>query len=396
MSELTVPTLRERLDAPSTNPFRHVPPLDGIRGLSMLLIMVGHYGTGLSDYIGTRFFGISLTIDLFFVLSGFLITSLLLEEWSRKGTINMRNFYVRRGLRLLPALYVLLGVLVLVALFTNLLPLKLTLIEAVAAGLYVYPVVLILRPANVFLFHLWTLSVEEWFYFIWPALLAFGGLRPGTARRLRMVVGGLVAFVTLCAVLRIHGGTDPLTRLMISFRPDSLFYGALLAIFLRKWPDWRTPLRERILVVLGFAASLGYVYFTLVAVFPRQPGLTTAQFHDSAFGSWNYQLGIWCATLLVLHVTTRQASLPARFLSFRPWTEVGLLSYGLYLWHQPIFLLANEHWYQHHRDSMSPWLFGFGIGVLAFAAAITSRHLVEIPALRLKKRFEVVHYENKR
>jgi len=396
MKTQTAPSLRERLDSPSANPFRHVPPLDGIRGVGILLVMLGHFSAGLSDHLKTRLFGISLTIDLFFVLSGFLITSLLLEEWSRKGTISMRNFYVRRGLRLLPALFLLLGVTVLIALFTDLLPAKLTIIEAIAAALYVYPVVIILRPSEVFLLHLWTLSIEEWFYFCWPALLAVVGLRKGTARRLQLVVGSLIVFVVLCGALRVAGGNGPITRLVITFRPDSLFYGALLAIFVRKLPDWRTPLFDRIAAVVGPLGIVGFLYFDLFAVYPRRPGLTEESFHDEAFGSWNYQLGIICATLLIFHVSARQHSRWSRFFSWRPWVEIGFLSYGLYLWHQPIFLLVNDHWYRFHRDSM-PWgVFAVLIGLVSFVVALASRYLVEKPALKMKTRFEVVHFENKR
>lgn len=396
MKTQTVPSLRERLDSPSANPFRHVPPLDGIRGVGIILVMFGHFSAGLSDYLKTRLFGVSLTIDLFFILSGFLITSLLLEEWSRKGTISMRNFYVRRGLRLLPALFVLLGVMVLIALFTDLLPAKLTIIEAVAAALYVYPVVLILRPDQVFLIHLWTLSIEEWFYFCWPALLAYVGLRKGTTRRLQLVVVSLIAFVVLCGVLRVFVVPSPLTRPFLLFRPDSLFYGALLAIFIRKLPDWRTALFDRIAAVVGPLSIIGFIYFDLFAIYPRGAGSTDLEFHDEAFASWNYQLGIMCATVMIFHVSTRQHSVWARIFSWRPWVEIGLLSYGLYLWHQPIFLLFNDHWYRYHRDTMGWGVFAVLMGLVSLAVALASRYIVEKPALKMKTRFEVVHFENKR
>ena len=103
------------------------------------------------------------------------------------------NFYVRRGLRLLPALYVLLAVVVVIAITTDLLPTKLTIAEAFSAAFYIYPIILLAKANQVFLFHLWTLSTEEWFYFAWPAFLLFVGLRPGTTKRFRVVIWTLGA-----------------------------------------------------------------------------------------------------------------------------------------------------------------------------------------------------------
>src|SRR4051812_18658424 len=172
--------LRGRLARPGRVPFTYVKPLDGVRGIGIIIVMFGHYSAGLSKWAGTRFFGVQLTIDLFFVLSGFLITSLLIEEWSNRQRISLRNFYVRRGLRLLQALYALLAFVIVVALVTSLLPPKLTVAEAAGAAFYVYPFVLLAKAKDVFLYHLWTLSIEEWFYFAWPAFLIVVGLRPGT------------------------------------------------------------------------------------------------------------------------------------------------------------------------------------------------------------------------
>ena len=207
--------LRGRLEQAPSVPFRYVKGLDGIRGLGILIVMFGHYSAGLSSWAPTRFFGVSLTIDLFFVLSGFLITSLLLEEWSKNQRVSLRNFYVRRGLRLLPALYALLAVVLAIAVFTAVfpphwLPIKLTVAEVGAAALYVYPVVLIVKGGDVFLLHLWTLSVEEWFYFLFPAFLTTVATKPlsvallsayGTKDITWGTMGALAHFATLPIVV---------------------------------------------------------------------------------------------------------------------------------------------------------------------------------------------------
>jgi len=413
------PHLRERLDQPPAKPFRHIPSLDGTRGVGIVIVMAAHYSAGLSHYMGTRLFGLSLTIDLFFVLSGFLITSLLLEEWSKTGSVSMRNFYVRRGLRLLPALAALL-VAVLVVMAFGWLPWKLTIAEVAAAALYVYPGLLVFKANDAFLVHLWTLSVEEWFYFIWPAFLVFVGIRPGTSRRFRTVIGVLVALVALAFVLRVNGGNDGLSRLVYAFRPDSLAWGALLAVFLRKAPDIRLPNLDRILLAVGVIGSLGWVYFDILAVYPRPASLAgkdfDAQYHDVAWGSWNYQLGILCCVALILLQVVRPHSALSKVLSLRPFVRLGQLSYALYLWHQPVFLLAEQHWYRGHRDYMpewgassgiggwyddhrvvvGQWIFSIVVGLVSLAIAQLSWKFIEVPALRMKRRFEVVTYDNKR
>ncbi len=413
------PHLRERLDQPPEKPFRHLPSLDGTRGIGIVIVMAGHYSAGLSHYMGTRLFGLSLTIDLFFVLSGFLITSLLLEEWSKTGGVSMRNFYVRRGLRLLPALAVLLLAVFVVMLF-GWLPWKLTLAEIAAAAFYVYPGLLLFKAEDAFLVHLWTLSVEEWFYFIWPACIVFLGIKPGTARRFRMVIGALLGLVALAFVLRVNGGNDGLSRLVYAFRPDSLAWGALLAIFMRKAPDLRLPSLDRILLWVGIIGSLGWVYFDILAVYPRPPELAgpdfDAEFHDVAWGSWNYQLGILCCVAVILHQVHRPQGVVAKALSARPLVRIGQLSYALYLWHQPVFLLAESRWYRDHREFMptsgadggigawyddhrilfGQWVFALAVGVVSLVIAQLSWKFVEVPALRMKKRFEVVRYEGKR
>ena len=301
--------LRTSLNGPSPIAFRHNPGLDGVRGLGIMIVLFGHYSAGMSDWAKTRFFGVSITIDLFFVLSGYLITALLLEEWSRSNSISMRNFYVRRGLRLLPALYVFLAVVLVFAFATDWLPVspKLALAEVGSAGLYVYPAVLIAKGDQAFLFHLWTLSVEEWFYFLWPALLLVVGLRPGLPSRLRLVVWSLGAFVVGCFLLRAIGNDDGLSRLVGALRPDSLVYGTLLAFMMRKLQDVSVPRFRRFLDIIGPLGMVGFVWFSWFATFPRPAGISEAAFHDLAFRSWNYRLGIICAFLTVLHVVNHPA-----------------------------------------------------------------------------------------
>jgi peptidoglycan/LPS O-acetylase OafA/YrhL len=395
------------LDSPPKVAFRYNPALDGVRGIGICIVMLAHFSAGLSTWAGTRLFGLSLTIDWFFILSGYLITALLLEEWSKSGAISMRNFYTRRGLRLLPALYVFLAIFVLLALFTGWLPVssKQAIGEAGAAAFYIYPVMVIIKGDQAFLLHLWTLSVEEWFYFLWPAFLLVVGLRPGVPRRLKLVVGVLGTIVVGGFLLRAIGSSDGLSRLVYTLRPDSLAWGALLAIFMRKLNDIRTPAIDRALSIIGPLGVVGALYFTWFANYPREPGASDTAFHDMAFRSWNYRLGILCAVLLIMHVVNKPEGRLGRSLSIRPLVYLGILSYALYLWHEPIFLTFNQIRFLNSnpaipghvdRSLAGMWAIGLLCAAIAFVIAIASRKFVELPALKQKKRFEVVKYAGQR
>jgi len=407
---------RSRLDQPPTVPFRYVKSLDGIRGVGILIVMFGHYAAGFSKWAGVRFFGLSLTIDLFFVLSGFLITTLLLEEWSKTGGISMRNFYVRRGLRLLPALFgLLVFVLVVVALTTAAgepwLPWKLTVAEVAAAALYLYPAVMVAKGGEIFLFHLWTLSVEEWFYFLWPATIGWLGLRRGRRGLPGLLVVMVFAYI-VCFALRAAGGRDGLSLLVTALRPDSLVAGSLLAFVIRWTKEFPHERRHRGLQWLSRVGLVGFVYFSWFALYPIAPqpdGVSYsdhyARYHELAFQSWNYRFGLICAALTIMHLLVVPDGWLTKVLSWRPFVYLGVLSYALYLWHQPLFLLVNNRTnlnadptVEGHRVISSPTMIGVGlaVGVVSILVAMASRRLVEVPALRLKSRFEVVHYQDKR
>jgi len=393
-----------------------MPSLDGTRGVGILIVMVGHYAAGLSKWAGVRLFGLSLTIDLFFVLSGFLITTLLLEEWSKTGTISMRNFYVRRGLRLLPALFVLLAFILAVvavteALGTPWLPWKLTIAEVAAAAFYVYPLVVIAKGGETFLFHLWTLSVEEWFYFLWPVTFAGLGMRrrrPGLRGLVAMLLGAYV----VCFALRAAGGRDVISLMVAALRPDSLLAGALLAVLARWTKEFPDERRQTALRWLSRAGLIGYAYFSFIALYPMAPqpaGVTYeehyARYHELAFQSWNYRFGLVCTVLVILHLIVVPDGWLTRVLTWRPLVYLGIISYALYLWHQPLFLLVNSK-RNLNADPLvagsrslplvAEFAVGISVGVVAILISMASRRFVELPALRMKQRFEVVHFEGKR
>ena len=230
-----------------------VPALDGLRGVAVLLVMVSHSpvvvpneiaGIVLSDYVQGGFLG----VDLFFVLSGFLITALLLREQSNHGGVRFRSFYGRRALRLLPALYVLL---VVHALYAR------------AAGLSWPNEVMTIKWALVYasnwqivyhfftiasgLGHLWSLAIEEQFYLVWPAvLILFLGIRRN-GRMVTVVLVGAIALIAVHRYLIWSGGGNLLTLyIRTDTRADSLLVGALLSVTVGAAGDtdpWSRPRR---------------------------------------------------------------------------------------------------------------------------------------------------------
>ena len=353
----------------STTPRRpaHLPQLDGLRTVAVLLVLVYHVArTEDLPLLPGGFVG----VDVFFVLSGFLITSLLLREHARTGRIALRRFYVRRLWRLYPAL------------------LLVSAVTAAAIGLT--PEVFGLAPASPaealvalsygmswwsgleltggpYLLGLtWSLSVEEHFYLLWPLLL-LALLRRGGG--LRAVVGVAVLANAWPAVLWLSGA-DP-DRLY--FLPDSRFAQlltgcALATLLLRRAPGDLGRLRRA---------------FTPAAALTALGALGLVALAGSRTDAWYWLggmqvLGLGAAAVigsLVLHADSRLAAT----LRWGPLPVLGLWSYGIYLWHLPLIRLAQPLL----GDTL---LVATGAALLAVPVAAASYRFVEQPVLRWSRR----------
>ena len=330
-----------------------IPALDGLRAVAVALVLVGHGGI---PGVAGGFIG----VDIFFVLSGFLITSLLLDELRRTGRIELTGFWIRRARRLLPALVLM--VLAVGAARELLPPQALTGLrsDALAAFLWMANWRFVAQKTDYFtqgappspLQHTWSLGVEEQYYVLWPVLLVVVTLLLGArARRYfrRATVGGvrfaifLIATVgalvsaTVAIVLaadatrdRIYFGTDT--------RAQALLTGAAAAALLvRDWPSlnrgWclirtRWGLRiARILPIVGLAGLAAAVHYATGSAGEFRHGLLT---------------GVAIAAVVVIGpVAMEQRGVVARLLAWRPLVWLGTISYGVYLWHWPIFLALN-------------------------------------------------------
>ena len=228
-----------------------------MRGIAILLILVHHAysnlipaGTWSSGSVPGAFVG----VDIFFALSGFLITSLLLRERKRRGRIRLADFYARRALRLLPALYVLLAIYIVYAAATNLPTTTVGIVPIATYWQNWADIANISTPA--FLTHLWSLSVEEQFYLLWPIVLI---LLIGFARRTRYIAGILVIALVAMNVYRIAAWQGPISVLTFYSRThtrgDALIVGALAAVL---WSARKIPRRG--LVPAAYIATLFLIY----------------------------------------------------------------------------------------------------------------------------------------
>jgi peptidoglycan/LPS O-acetylase OafA/YrhL len=318
-------------------------------------------------------------VDMFFVLSGFLITSLLLEEWEQSGTISLKSFYGRRALRLLPALVVMLTVFVSYG-FASLPSRKaLRLLQEGLGALFYYAnwsIAFGLGRPSLFL-HTWSLSVEEQFYLLWPIALLF--LVKWTDRRSMfqwVLLGAVLSWVT--RVVLFFVGTQVISGNVFPIREERLFAGI----------DTRADS-----LLLGCAAALALSAKLLspgnrhVALRVASPicalALAVIGYKSSVFEPWMICIGWFVVSALcaviILQLAVTQHTLLHRMLENPALVYTGKISYGLYLWHYPIFVLA-ERW---------RWAGGYlGALLASVVAAVISYYFIERPFLRLKERLK--------
>ena len=351
----------------------YVKGLDGIRAFAVAAVMAFHAGV-------THVTGGFLGVDAFFCLSGFLITSLLLGEARHSGTIRLGAFWARRARRLLPALLL---VLCFVGLYAWLAAppgsypgLRL---DSFATLLYVANWHFILEGSSYFqaalapspLTHTWSLAIEEQFYLVWPiVVLGLVKLRRSPVAVLAVAVVGSLASTAWMAWLHRAGG-DP-TRLYYGTDTHAMtmLVGAALAASLAIVARRRDPSTLRARGAAGVVVQLvGLGGAAVLAVMALKVTGTTPLLYKGGF----LLAGVATAGIILSVVTAGRGPL-AVFLGLGPIRFVGRISYGLYLWHYPMFL-----WLDHERTGL------YGVRLLAirvgatFVVAVASFFLVERP-----------------
>ena len=339
----------------------YVPALDGLRAVAVLAVL------GLHAW-GSLLPGGWVGVDIFFVLSGYLITSILLSERARAGTISLRGFYTRRALRLLPALGVCMVVAIALADLQGPDLTRITEQEAAATALYVanwWQVVTPHAPLGL-LPHTWSLSIEEQFYLCWPVLLC-ALLRLGGRRA--VLWGALVGSMLVLIDRIVLASSFPLpylTYFRTDTRVDSLLIGAALAALSAQGVLARIPGR-----VLRVAAIVGIATLTAVALHYPFDKLDRAGYTAIALAA---------AGVLAAVVAPDGWSALRSALGWRPLVMVGRVSYGFYLYHFVIL-----HGVVLRLVPMGP-LAALITLVLTLGVAGLSYRYVEQPFLRMKER----------
>ena len=318
-------------DGPGTS-FVHVPSLDGLRGVAVAAVVVYHLWP---DALPGGFIG----VDVFFVLSGFLLTSLLVREVDASGTIRLGRFFVRRTRRLLPAMLLLLTSLAIyAAVWANTVELERLRRHGLASLLYVAnwlfvsdgttytDVVTGASPLR----HVWSLSIEEQFYVILAGAIALAAALTATRRTTRrcvivgsVVLGGasalwmIIASINGSSVDRLYFGTDT--------RAQALLIGAALGAILRGVPVARSRRTST-------AALLSVAVLVVVSATATENA------------TWMYRGGFTLAALAAGVVIVAGPATPwiRQALEWRPLRLLGIISYGVYLWHWPVLVILDE------------------------------------------------------
>lgn len=322
-------------------PDRHsyVPAFDGLRGVAILPVLLLHVGVNalppgpLLRQLTRGWYG----VDLFFVLSGFLITRILSIELDGTGTIDVRRFYTRRVLRLCPAYVSMLIAMLIGAVVFD--PPALRRVPQVLPSLvtYTYNYQLAAGGAHFdVLVIVWSLCVEEQFYVVWPWVLRYLGAR----RALWFCLAATVALSTyragLYALLNWRHLSDPspASAIWIYFATDTrigvILIGCMMALSLRHRrarPLWRWMEESRLFPALALAAACVCVIF----VTGGRP--SSASWRSATFG---YTLAAGAVAVLIAAIFAQPSSLVAGALSWQPLVSLGTISYGVYLFHTPI------------------------------------------------------------
>lgn len=317
---------------PSERGRRYVAGLDGLRAVAVACVIAYHLGASWAP-------GGMLGVGIFFTLSGYLITDILMAQWRRRGNLGLKTFWRRRARRLLPALFLMLAVVsIWVALF-DAAELSKVRGQVIAAVFYVSNWYTIAQHGSYFarfanplpLDHLWSLAIEEQFYLVWPWLLGIGiWVARSRARLALMTLGGAAISMWLMAHL-YHPGYDP-TRVYegADTRAFALLIGAAMAI---QWPSTtaakgvRLPLRNGldVLGVIGLIGALLLVY-------------KTGTFSHFLY-PWGFFLLSLCTVAMIAAVAI-PSTLFGLVMGCRPLRWIGVRSYGIYLWQWPIIVLT--------------------------------------------------------
>ncbi len=344
---------------------KYLPGLDGIRAIAVIAIIIFHLNP---KWLPGGFLG----VDTFFVISGYLIAMLLINEYEKTGTINILQFWIRRMKRLFPpVLFMILIVIQYIIFFDQSLLYQLKK-DVIAALLYISNWWYIFDGLSYFesfearpLEHLWSLAIEEQFYLLFPLILILM-LNKWSKKNILLLffVVSILSAILMSTlydpaanVSRIYFGTD--TRL------QTLLLGVMCAFI---WPAFKLKRdAPRILVVI--IDFLGFIGLIVLMYSIYKLSEHSAFLFNGGF----YVLGIF--TLLIIMAAVHPSSIMSRLLGIKPLTVIGKYSYSLYLWHYPVIVLMQKHFVQ----GQVPIYIHISSVILTIVLAVFSYKLIERP-----------------
>lgn len=342
---------------------KQLPSLNGLRAVSITIVILEHLlRLNLHFKQEIRLFPLfngSFGVNVFFVISGFLITSLLLEEERTAGKISVKNFYIRRVFRIFPAYFFLL---IVSAYLQWLGYLRIPLIFWILLITYTRYIRI---PGDLYTAHAWSLSVEENFYFLWPAVFRLGG------QRRKNTAFFLILIVPLIRIFLFLNPVSWISKDSIFIRIDSIAMGCWVALYkeqLLTWlaPHWNKLFYPALAILLAFPwMNLWAAAFGLNIIF-------------IPFGILDGFIANILIAVIMLYSICGPKGTWYRLLNTKAFNFLGILSYSIYLWQQ-IFLLPRLWWVTGFPQNLA----------CIFLAALFSYYVIERPFLRLKSKFAI-------
>ncbi|MFQ5628403.1 MAG: acyltransferase family protein [bacterium] len=349
------------------NKFGYIPELNGLRGVAIITVMLYHSEL---PFMQGGFIG----VDIFFVLSGFLISTLLVQEFDNFQSISLKHFYMRRILRLMPALITFLLVFCLWSYaILNEEAARKNYMDSIISFAYLsnWARAFLIHPPD-YLGHTWSLSIEEQFYFLWPLTLSVLLRVLKKRHHVALFTVGIALFswfLRICLSIleispeRLYNGLDT--------RADALMIGCALGIVISSGlitEKVKGVLAKSLVVIapLSAAGLLGFAVFS--------------SWHDSNMYYWGFVVVEIMTAFLILDIFFNPRSIIRKILAIKWLVWIGTISYGLYLWHYPIFRTMQSLNY----NCLSVISIG---SVIAIVIAADSYYFLEKPILKIKKRF---------
>ncbi|MES2678380.1 MAG: acyltransferase [Bacteroidota bacterium] len=345
------------------------PSLNGLRAISIVMVITHHLCLlehVLNDYYQYKWLvpfiefiqDGHLGVNVFFVISGFLITSLMMREEEQEGKISLKNFYMRRTLRIFPAYYFMLLVYFVLQLAGVISLSGASWLSSITYTKYFN------WSLDWYTAHAWSLSIEEQFYILWPLVFIFGK----TSRKI--IALALFIVVPILRVIVNYYPTDWLNEMTLFMRIDAIATGCLFAIYKDRIIKTMRPYWRMI-----FYLSVLCLFF--LRYLPEQATKINLEFIFIPLGVTAGTLANVLVAVIMMYSVFGPPGIWSGFLNLEPVAYVGLLSYSLYLWQQA-FMNVSGHWMTRFPQNV----------FFMFAAALFSYYLVEKPFLRLKAKFQ--------